>query len=654
MTVPTTSYSDFLKEGALHEEPARKVFAPAPEVKPFRMIPEEKASEAEEQAFWKQLRHFFRTGEKPAGSNQGLVPALMAPYSKKDYNHPEFPFYLPEESTTCQVLSELLYETVNNLFGDNEANILRQNLQRLTRYFNEAIDEQIISFDAAKEQAISRLLDLDVRGEEGVKFKSQVEELRSALPVKGILTGFHPEIPLLFIRHHLEKMDGVRETFRGMVAEKRELLRNKLNQGIDRQRDNHNPDKEFELASGYIEWDKISEMLPAGGSIPMPEERLKRIEDIIQTLDRYLDSDDHLTHLVASEDLKEAFHWDKLFGDGRVTFAGTGDALQIARETFDTRIAEFTRFIVAVRKADLEIEDRYDASIHDEFYNHFKWLKLEQEEMNISPPVLLFLKSADLLDQGMSAFSKLLITNKPINIIAFSDLESGLPAWNDGSDESYLSYRQELAVNALSHRNAFIAQCTTDRPVALDKGIQSGLKSMAPALIHLLIPSKDEDPRASLLKVNAASAGRSFPDIIYDPHKGSEWGSRFDVTDNIQPENDWPVFPFTHLDYDQKELLNNLPFTYADYLAMFSEKANELLTVPESMVNEYLIPLDEFLSVSQTGQAGKIPFIWLADNENCMVRAALPYTWVTACMERLDFWNFIQETGGIRNYHVRI
>jgi hypothetical protein len=37
-----------------------------------------------------------------------------------------------------------------------------------------------------------------------------------------------------------------------------------------------------------------------------------------------------------------------------------------------------------------------------------------------------------------------------------------------------------------------------------------------------------------------------------------------------------------------------------------------------------------------------------------MSRAAIPYMWAQSCQERLDFWNFIQELGGVNSYHVKL
>jgi ferredoxin len=66
------------------------------------------------------------------------------------------------------------------------------------------------------------------------------------------------------------------------------------------------------------------------------------------------------------------------------------------------------------------------------------------------------------------------------------------------------------------------------------------------------------------------------------------------------------------------------------------------------------VPLQEYLYLNQAEQTGKVPFIWMIDEDNVIVRAAIPYMWVTSCLERLEFWNFVQELGGVNNYHVKV
>ncbi len=649
----TISYSDFLKEGALQE---RKITAPyqgQEENKPFRIIPEDISNEADEKAFWKRLRHFFRSGESPEGRNGIFVPALIAPYLQHGNWETDYPYYLAQESSTSQSLESLLNSTFESHFAEKEAKVLKRFLPKLNQYFKESLEDSEVPFQHCKKAAFKQLLALEVHDEEGERFKVDVERYREALPKEGHLLAFHHETPLLLFRQKLEQIEWNRNRFKRHIKERRDSLEEKLVLNEEKS-GKEKPDKGFEFATEIIALGKVQDMQPKQGSSQLDAARIGRIKAIIQRLDAVLAQKENHAHLIVNQGLTKAYRWEKIFTSSSISYAELGNAFKLVENIFDKNMHAFTAVLIDLRKADLELEDSYELDIHDDYFDHFKWFKLDEEELALFPPVVLFTESTDLLEDGMPLFSKLMATNKPIKVVALKDrtVNPTNPEvdWEDAS----LSFRQELAANALAHRNIHTLQCAADRPAALLRGIRASISSIAPSLMHILLPNQKDEAVISFLKINAAAAGRYFPYIMYDPHKGLKWGSRFDVMDNSQAGHDWPVYPFNFRNADDSEEVIDLAFTYADYKAMNKFKVEELFIVPESMVNDYLVPLQDYLNLRQNEQTGKVPFIWLVDEDNCMLRAAVPFMWVASCQERLEFWNFIQEIGGLNNYHVKV
>jgi ferredoxin len=357
---------------------------------------------------------------------------------------------------------------------------------------------------------------------------------------------------------------------------------------------------------------------------------------------------------VVNRELENDFRWKEIFINSKVSFTDLHTGFGKVEHLFDSNIGSFTSVLIAMRKAELELKGKYDDEVHNDYFNHFKWFKLSADELSLFPPVVMITGGTSLLKAGMSDFSNLLVSNKPVKVIALTNrVTNEINPDVDWEDASH-GFRQELAAIALSHRGAHTLQCATDKPSCMRSGIFDAMSSTAPALMHLLIPAKGDDHHVSFLKINAAAAGRFFPYISYDCHKGSEWGSRFDIASNAQPEKDWAEYAFTYVAEDENEVTRELPFTYADYKAMNVEKVEELFLVPENMVTDYLVPVHEYLKLSQEELTGKVPYIWLVDENNRMSRAAIPYMWAQSCQERLDFWNFIQELGGVNSYHVKL
>lgn len=51
---------------------------------------------------------------------------------------------------------------------------------------------------------------------------------------------------------------------------------------------------------------------------------------------------------------------------------------------------------------------------------------------------------------------------------------------------------------------------------------------------------------------------------------------------------------------------------------------------------------------------GKIPFIWLVNQENHLVKAAVHNHWVVSCQERIDFWRFLNDWAGGNHQHQEV
>lgn len=646
------SYSDFLKEGALKEEKKLQQLKQSEVKKPFRIVPQDIATDAEERDFWKRLRHFFRTGERPPSKNGVYVPALIAPYLRNGNWDTEYPFYLAQESSTSQPLATLIQTTFDELFTDKEAKVLRRYLPKLNTYFNEQLINSHVAFQEVKDKAFKKMRKIEVHDDEGERYLADLEKFESSLPLKGHVLTYHYETPLLLIRQKLQQIEWNRKQFKQVLKSNAEALKEKLH--IDAEKEgSETPEKGFEFASEMIALQKVQEMQPDHGSKSLSPQRRENIKGIIKALEEVITQDEKHAHIVVTSELSEAYDWENLFESSVVSIHAGLRVFTEVDKVFDQNIGQFMQALIALRKAKLELDDKYEPEVHDDYFNHFKWFKLDQEELNIFPPVIMFTTSNNLLHEGMSPFSKLLVKNKPIKVVALVDRTVNPTNPNIDWEDASLSFRQELAANALAHRNVHTLQCAADRPNGLLMGVRSSMESIAPSVMHLLVPTSNEDLNISFLKVNAAAAGRYFPYILYDPNKGTQWGGRFDVADNSQAEKDWPVYPFVHQSPDDNEMEMDLAFTYADYKAMTPEKVEELFLVPESMVNDYLVPIADYLSMGQDEQTGKVPYIWLVDEDNQMVRAAVPYMWVASCQERLEFWNFIQEIGGLNNYHVK-
>jgi ferredoxin len=616
----------------------------------------ELAPDEEQRAYWRTLRTFFRSGlggELPGG----CYPALLAPYRNRPHMERNFPLWLEEEASgKTMPLKELLTERIaQSAPGENDAKILKDNLLRL-----EVIIRQRMQFAGDAYQAFAVIDDalgtlvqrLNIGGAEGETFANDVNNLRKHIPRQGLLVPFSPDAPFYLlaalVRNHLTgRRKIVQEKIRRLTARLREILAVEQ----DKKPEARSPDKlhgSLDFAEAYFNFEELSSVIPTGGSAVMPEERLHRIEKIVALLENTgTDFFQKNACLILGESLAASvkLDWEHVFEKCTVLVANPGQDCQLAMEVFDKKMTEYTEVFVALRTAELEVDDKYLPDIHGDFFAHFDWRSFTVEEMTVCPPVLLFTKDNALIANELNEFSQLLSSNRPVKMLV---LKQGVPASTEG-----FTYRQEPGAMAIAHRNAYVLQSASVAPGKLVEGYREGLGSFAPALFHIFSPTGSEQTLSGTsLWASAAVEGREFPGFVYNHGQGARWGSRFNISHNPQPESDFPQHRLVFQNEKGEERALDLPFSFADFAAQDGHYAGQFHLVPPQFWTDDLVPLGDYLNLPPEELYAKVPYIWVVDEKNVLQKAAVAAPLIIACRERLDFWHFLQENAGIHSYHV--
>ncbi len=455
------------------------------------------------------------------------------------------------------------------------------------------------------------------------------------------------ETPLVMLSHALSTHQrGNRKKFKSQLAE--------LVDSLNRLLKLENPAQEaselkntYDFADELIAFDKIAEMIPHQKNEVLQGSRLSRMQEIVATIKTGLAHyDDQVANIVLDKEIKRQMEEHQLFDDVRLV-RFSEDAFAEAQQLFTEEMRNFTELIKSYRIALLEINGEYDEAIHEEYFHHFNWHRFLDEELSLFPPMVILVEHAYLFDH-LTSFSRLLASNLPINIVVLNHQKVSNPNkaidWEDASHQS----RQELAILAMSHRNVGVVQTGLDNPALLLTGLHGALKATSPVVCHLSVPTESSKSiNEEILIANAAAAGRYFPKITFQPNSTHANSSACDISENIQEEEVWPLFTLTAKNSQETEVIMELGFTYADYKAIFPEKAKELMAIPSKYYSDHLIPLSEYLLLDEQQLYGMIPYIWLVNKENELLRAAVPYMWVLSCQERMEFWNHLRQFANI-------
>lgn len=612
--------------------------------------------------FWRGLRSFFRSGKgggiSATTEDRFNYPALLAPYRTRLQVERSYPFWVDanadDETLRFSSLKELLLEHVGKFApSEGDAKPLKDNLLRLENLVRNRIAfvNDAFSFYPVMAEAMETLeTQLSLSGKDGEMLSNALENLRKHLPRTGLLLP-HVEDATLYLFSAVVKnqLSEPRKVFQESIRQLSAQLKDILFIEKAKRPEAHSEDKlhnSYDFADGLLDFNTLSSLIPESGTVAMPEDRLKRIEKVLQTLEfaeeRQLTK--QAVFVIAEHDDATQQAFGKIFSQSEIVMAPVGKSCLAATEVFDMTMSSMAEVFAAFRIANLEVANQYDLEIHNDFFNSFDWRSFSKEELAVCPPVFFVNEDRSILNSELDAFSKLLASNRPVNALV----------WCKGhGNESEVS-RQELGSIAVAHRNAYVAQLSSNAPAILLQAFQSGIASFVPSLFYIFSPQTDEQSLSSQsLWSSAAIEGRAFPGFIYDIQKGERWGSRFNIQHNPNHSSDWPEHELTFLQEGQEKQLQ-VSFTFADFAAQCSALSGHFKVVPPQYWTDDLVLLADYLSLPSEKAYAKVPYIWMVNEKNELQKVAASWQMVRLCQERLDFWHFLQENAGIHSYHVEL
>jgi hypothetical protein len=425
------------------------------------------------------LRHFHlgnpsvKDDVQVVGSD--FLPALLEPYrdvSRLRYDYPLFLFDAaqsesnPSPEQQAKPVAEVLGETVASFApGDDLARILKDNLPWVERELRQKlvdVEGPVSASDMVKAatEALVEFLSLDK--ENNAKLQGDIDKMLAALPANGYLLAYgrYPAIHLL-VHSIRSRVIPRHATFRGEIEEHVRELKTLLDVAWSQSDDSKKPETlsgSMGGGSSLIDTSALSKVMSqkSQGSVTMSAERRARIEAALATLEEY----QHSNTLV------QFIHNGPLEGQWLTSTEGfesldDNDPCAAATRLFDEEAERLARVFAANRIAKLEINSIYDAAIHDPFVANFNWEAFSREELLLVPAVIALESANHVATDGMSSFSKLLSSGRPVQIFVRVQAHNNPAA--SGDEDPFQNYRTELGYLGISHRQAVVSQASAAR-----------------------------------------------------------------------------------------------------------------------------------------------------------------------------------------------
>jgi len=584
-----------------------------------------------------------------------LTPTLLEPLRNEGVFEPSFPFFLPDAATPGsrpRPLLEILQGVIDPTEQDGSDYAVLRNQSVVVSNLVAQVAGTSSDFGEAVDTALDKAPGLfDVTADGLSKLKAELETLRKSLPAAGQLIGFSEEACLHMYAWAVSRK---RDPFRVALAEEVSRLVNSLG-ALVQSDDQLLPEAQSpeslsstigEEGDDFIDASALSAALPPPrGSLGLDPERRRRIEQTRAALLRFLEESDHLPrfYCVHSEPLKntEATPGAEFIRHPRCFDLATG--------LYDGLLDQQIPLFKAVRVAQLEVADAYEADVHDSMLDRFTWESCTAEELLAVPPVLILDTAERLAASSLTEINRMIRSGRPLHVLILNsepikeEVEGEPVAVNDLPDFGYLG---------IAHREAFVCQASLNQPIQLLSGLEALATILRPSIAVTGVPGKDNLNVWAWIRTNLAHMTRYLPSFEYNPDSGDSWATRFSLSSNPEPEKTWVQVGINYLDHAGQEQTRQEDLTFAHMAALNPRFRSQFQLIPENAWSDEQIPLGAFLYLYEQTPPEAIPYIWVTDREGFIHRAAVTREIAHACHDRQRAWRVLQELAGLNNEYV--
>lgn len=288
-----------------------------------------------------------------------------------------------------------------------------------------------------------------------------------------------------------------------------------------------------------------------------------------------------------------------------------------------------------LRRADLEIQNKYIPAIHDSEIANLNWQRLTDAEKSAIAPVLLVAKSDTFKNAGIFSFNELLGSAYPVKLIIIDDANHETDILNPGSLNIFSPYTN----------NSFIAKASLADPEYLFKGLITGLNYSGSALFWLLSPDSSKHHLKNLRKLHSFAINtRAFIQFDYNPAKeGNMISSKTNIDSNSSADEDWVSEKIFYSDNGEEKQMN-YAVTYADWAFSIEELKTHFKIYDES--EGVATTIDNYLKLNENSRIGKVPVVYRLNALKKIIRYSVSDYIIKATESKLFAWRSLREMTG--------
>lgn len=600
--------------------------------------------------YLKALRQYFLLGKQTALSLKDQVNSIfLAPFLNERAVNLDFPAMYDARNQGFQGFFGYLSEIICEVFSAQDAEILLKDLPNVISYFHEKIvgKDRLLKFSAQIKELSNTIRLFEDQVADPASFLNKCELLEDRL-MKGekLLFGFSGASVFQLLDLQLKERRALNTIFLNRLNK----TINGIQEILELQEEGVNPSHSYlDFADELIAFNKIKELSISAVSSKLSEDRRKRLHSCLETLKNTRQTYKQTSAIVfTSKKMAETWELPTTLNNATLEISDEFSFAK-ARTYYEQEIQAFIQTIAALRLAELEMDQHYDEELHHSYFEGFDFSFLTDDDLRYFHTLVIIEDSRQIWQQP-NDYEDLLSKGALIHILAVNPMDDYQKDVKKGEEnEPHL----DLAAQAIFRRQTSIYQGGMDDPKWLKSAFKKGLEANNPVLWNIILPvlGQKETVR-DFIAIKSAIESRYFPRIVFEPLSDYAAGIPVNLESNHFYEEIFSIVNQKIKNQKEEQTLQ-LQLTPADFLAMNIESIGKLEIIPSHYADDHLVLIDTYLTMTRDQLVGKIPFVWVVNEEEVIKQAAVPISWVKRCRARIDSWTFLQALDGSHSQKVK-
>ena len=588
---------------------------------------------------------FFLTGKRSgdrldAVDGLDLRPALLTGYRDLTKLRYDFPVVLVRDRDAfVQSLSGLVDGILNQVAKGDDGERIRKHVLRLEQEIRTLVSggarDQLSSLWA---QAAGPLASADklvadslARAHAGLKIDGEVMDCDDAMPARLVNHAWNMT--------QQEKAQKFGADITRLTLKLSDILKAEfVNSDAGRSAGNLRASVGGEHADAF-DFEAMSRILTQSTpKAALPKSRRQRIERLLSVLQ--------------SQRFFQTFEGGGAHAAAARPYSFAFESCSSALKAYRERLPKAIELARSIAVAQLEVKGEYSDSRHDPIFDAFGENGLDSRDLALFPDYLVCIRADTTQAAENEKLTEILSVGLPMKILVQTDDILGESPVGNGHLAFGVRSRQ-LASVSMGFNDVFVLQSSSSNLVQVRDRLRRGLDYSGSALFSVFSGSTGKAGGIPLyLTAVAAMESRAFPAFTYDPSAGPDWASRFSLSDNPQPDIDWPLQDFAYADQEHQRVAENVAFTLVDFVACDPRYARHFARVPRANWNGTMIPVSESLAGETRGLPDKVPCLMMVDSNDILQKVIVDDKLIREARRCREMWHSLQELGGIHNSHA--